>query len=165
MALELIVVLSLALALAVLMFSIILQFIREDHAHERQLIETVRTNRLLEEFIIQLRPWVPSAPHQSMRVPAYAAPGVDPHSVQDPALRRVVEVTRDDPPSSVPTIEVTGEEPLPRENVPLSWGRQRERIESPTLPSFHLQPAIGEDEDDTRILTRVGPPPMRKGAP
>ena len=86
-------------------------------------------------------------------------------AAQDPALRRTVDVTRDDPPSNEPTIEVTGEEPLPRENVPLSWGRQRERIESPTLPSYQVPPALDEDEDDTRILTRVGPPPVRKGAP
>jgi hypothetical protein len=161
--LQMIVVLSLALALAVLLFAVILQFIREDRAHEQQLAESVQTNRLLKKLSVQLRSWVPGEPHQSMPLPAYTAPAADPMAVHDPTLRRVVEVTRDEPPSSEPSIEMTGEEPLPRDVAPLSAGRAQGRLEGPTLPSYQMLPALGEDEDDgdTRAMTRVGPPPVR----
>lgn len=92
--------------------------------------------RAREGHLAVLRAWVEAIPHpqphQSMYVPLVAAP-IDPRAVQDPRQRRVVSVTRDEP----------------------------VRPEGPALPSYRAMPALGEDEDDTRVVIRDEPPTVR----
>lgn len=141
MALEMIVILSLALALAVLLFAIILQFIREDTAHCQQLVESAQTNQLLQALLTSVR--MQAATRAQIAAETRGAVEAERNAMLRDAAR-AAETTR----------------PGPQEEDGDVHDRPTVFYEVTKVSA--TMPALGEDEEeDTRTMTRVGPPPVR----
>ena len=133
---EMIVVLALATALAVLLYACIMQFIREDKAH-------ARTNYLLEALLMAAR--MQAATRAQVAAETRTAVAAERAAMLQDAAK-AAETTR----------------PGPQEEEEDAHDRPTVFYEVTKVSA--RTPALGEDEDDgdTRVMTRVGPPPVRE---